>query len=507
MFNEKIFNSDRYQYTMSEVFMKTKKDKDKSVFNVFFRKSPHKNNWSIFAGGSEILELINTINNNTFSYDYKINFFSKVMNLSKDDEIVDKLSKLQFTGNIYMMKEGEIVFPNEPMITIEGPLIECQILEVPILSIINHQCLIATKASRIVRASKNISVSSFGSRRAHGPLSSIQGDKAAYIGGCNSVSNILTSYEYDINSSGTMAHSFIESYGSSSESEYNAFKDFVKYNNDGPNILLIDTYNVLKSGLKNAIKVFKEFDLENQNKPYGIRIDSGDLAYLSIRVKKEFIKNNLNNAKIILTNGLDEYLIKDLLEQIEYYIKQDENLKNYKVNDIVNGFGVGDAIACSKGDPCFGGVYKLSEINNTPVMKLSEDTIKIINPGKQQIYRIIQNDEFKADIIVRKKDDKIIKDIIDNKSITITDEQDRRKTTTFDKYKYKILLHLCVQNGDIINYDTNINNARKYFLNNLSQLSPEHKRLINPHIYKVDISNELYDLKKQTIKQIEDSFK
>ena len=392
MFNEILFNSDKYQYTMSKVYIETNKDKEKAIFNYFFRKAPDNNGWSVVSGISEVLDLINIINGNELTIDKRKELLSKI--LTNDDEIVEKLANMRFTGNIYAMKEGEIVFPNEPIIILDAPLVEAQILETPILSIMNHQCNIATKASRVVRAANGIPVSSFGSRRAHGPWASILGDKAAFIGGCGSISNIMTDYLYDIKCAGTMAHSFIESYTPPCKhSEYLAFKDFITHNNEGNNILLIDTYNVLKSGLPNAIKVFKEFNCEEQflqtGLIYGIRLDSGDLAYLSKKCRQALDDAGLYNAAIFVTNGLDEYLIKELLEQ----------------GAEIDGFGVGDAIATSKHNPCFGGVYKLVQLGEHPTIKLSEDTIKVINPGFQQVYRIYQNNEAKADLITLRDND------------------------------------------------------------------------------------------------------
>lgn len=487
MFKESLFNSDRYQYTMGKIFTKAGKDKEKAIFDVFFRKAPDGNGWAVVSGITEVLELIKIINSNEYTTVEKYEMFFKLLN---DKEYATQLSTLKFTGNIYTMREGEIAFPNEPIITLEAPLLEAQILETPILSIINHQMAVATKASRVTRAAKGIPVSSFGSRRAHGPWASIYGDKAAFIGGCDSISNIMTENKFGIPSIGTMAHSFIEAYGSTREGELKAFKDFVKYNSGNSNILLIDTYDVLKCGLPHAIQVFKEFELqkryEETGQVYGIRLDSGDLAYLSKKCRQALLEEDLRDARIMVTNGLDEYLIKDLFDQ----------------EAEVDGFGVGDAIATSKHNPCFGGVYKLAEINNEPVMKLSEDTIKIINPGFKQVYRIYKNNEPKADLIALREDN--INTILkNNESFTIRDEYDRFKQTTFkkDSYNIKELLIKTVENGEIKG-QFNIPIARQYYDYNISTFSIEHTRLTNPHIYKVDISDDLYDLKINTIKQL-----
>lgn len=502
MFKEALFNSDRYQYTMSKIHLKTGKDKSKAVFNFFFRKAPDGNNWAIVAGVNEFLNLIKTMNTDEYTQEEKIDIFKKILSGKNSDEneideICKKLATMKYTGNVYSMREGEIVFPNEPIITLEGPLVETQILETPLLSIMNHACLIATKASRIVRAAKGIPVSSFGSRRAHGPWSSILGDKAAYIGGCSSVSNIMTDYLYDIQCTGTMAHSFIESYAPpSKDNEYLAFKDFVQYNDEGNNILLIDTFDVLKSGLPNAIKVFKEFDLEKRyletGDGYGIRLDSGDLAYLSKKCREELNKNGLEHARIIVTNGLDEYSIKELLDQ----------------GAEADGFGVGDAIATSKHNPCFGGVFKLAQIDNIPTIKLSEDTIKVINPGFQNVYRIYQNSEAKGDLITLRENDSDLNKLLNAEELTIRAEFDKRQQTTFakDTYQYRELLLQVVKDGEILG-KFDVEKARAYRQEVLDSFSESCTRLLNPHIYKVDISNDLYDLKMKTIYDIENSLK
>lgn len=495
MFKEALFNSDKYQYTMSKVHFRTGKSKEKAIFNYFFRKAPDNNGWAIVSGVTEVLQLISIMNNDSYSYEEKYQLFNKIFK-NEDYDFVEELCKLKFTGNIYSMREGEIVFPNEPIIIIEAPLVEAQILETPILSIMNHQCNIATKASRVVRAAKGIPVSSFGSRRAHGPWASILGDKAAFIGGCSSGSNIMTDNLFDVPCTGTMAHAFIESYlPAGKQGEYLAFHDFIKYNGEkNPNILLIDTYNVLKCGIKNAIKVFEEFKLEERflqtGQTYGIRLDSGDLAYLSKKCREELDKAGFVNAKISVTNGLDEYLIKDLLEQ----------------GAKIDMFGVGDAIATSKHNPCFGGVYKLSQISGTPTIKLSEDTIKVINPGFQQVYRIYENNEAKADLICLRNNDKNAEQLKNNEDITIFAEFDKRQKTTFlsQQYSCKELLHKVVSEGEI-NYSYSSIESANYNKEVLNTISEEHKRLTNPHLYKVDISDDLYDLKMATIENIENS--
>lgn len=513
IFKESLYNTDKYQYTMAAIHSKSGKSNSWATFNFFTRKAPDGNGWFVVSGVNEVLELIKIINSYDYTRTERRKFFTKLFGDNLDVKFMEELVSMRFTGNIHAMMEGEIAFPNEPVITLEGPLNEVQILETPILSIMNHQCNVATKASRVYRAAhgrtisyrdgkeiesevKEIPVSSFGSRRAHGPWASIYGDKAAYIGGCANGSNLMTEYLTGVPSTGTMAHAFIEAYTpAGKEGEYKAFHDFVKYNDVTVNILLIDTYDILNCGIKNAIKVFKEFDLENKKGVYGIRLDSGDLSYLSKECRRLLDEAGLYHAKIFLTNGLDEYLIKDLFEQ----------------GVAVDGFGCGDAIATSKDNPCFGGVYKLAEIDGQPTMKMSNDIVKIINPGFHEVFRICsnKNGEFLADLMVREEDfDR--ERLLRGDEITITDEHDEFKKTTFPagSYTAKRLFHEAVIDGEVQDDFKNFTaaNAREFFLDNLSHLSKECKRLVNPHIYKVDLSDDLRILKLSTIENIKNNF-
>ncbi len=385
------------------------------------------------------------------------------------------------------MREGEIVFPNQPIITVEAPLIEAQVLETPILCIMNHQMAVATKASRVCRAT-NKPVSEFGSRRAHGPWAATFGAKAAIIAGCKSTSNILTSTLNSIPATGTMAHSYITSYGSSVEGEHRAFIDYIDTHKGENLILLIDTYDTLKCGLLNAIRAFKETGIDDNYAPgYGIRLDSGDLAYLSVKVREILDKHGLTNCKIFATNSLDEYLISDLERQ----------------GAKIDAYGVGDAIATSKEAPCFGNVYKLVQIGEEPVLKRSEDTIKLINPGFQITYRIIVEDNFEADVTCIRNDNTVLK-IETGATFTIYDEQDRFKFKTFEAgtYQFKILQKQVLQNGQICTPTYNIKEKRQYHSETLSHFNPSERRLINPHYYKADISEELRNIKLQILERI-----
>lgn len=485
----RVINSDRYQYTESDVFLNQNMQEKIAVFDVFFRKTED-GGFAVVSGISEVIELIEILNNT--SAEEKKKYFSEII---EEEELLEYLVNLEFRGDISAMHDGEIAYPFEPIVTIKAPLIEAKILETPILNILNHQMAVATKASRVTRAAKDIPVSSFGSRRAHGFDSAILGSKAAYIGGCSSHSNLVAEYRFGIKSLGTMSHSYIQSFGVGREAEKKAFDAFAKLRKTRKNnsiIFLIDTYNTLEIGIKNAIKVFKENNIDDSYKGiYGIRIDSGDLAYLSKKCRKLLDDAGLSKAKITLTNALDENLIKSLREQ----------------EACVDFFGVGDAIAVSKSNPCFGGVYKIAEINSKAVIKLSEDIIKITNPGEKEVYRIYEDNEAKADLIGLVKNDEDIKKLLSCDEITIRDEKNRYKETTFKKGTYSIrkLTKKFVKNGAILTETNQLNDVeycRNYYLDNLNNLARERKRLTNPHKYKVDLSEDLYKLKYKLINEI-----
>ena len=391
---------------------------------------------------------------------------------------------MKFTGNVYAMREGEIAFPTQPIITIEAPIIEGQVLETPLLSIMNHQMAVATKASRVTRSTTK-PVSEFGSRRAHGPWAAIHGGKAAFIGGCANTSNIISGINFGMASTGTMAHSYVTSFGCSIKGEYQAFNTYINTHKSEVLILLIDTYDTLRCGIKNAIKAFKDNGIDD-NYPYGygIRLDSGDLTYLSKQCRELLDNAGLKKCKIFATNALDEYLITELERQ----------------GCMVDCYGVGDAIATSKHNPCFGNVFKLVQVDDMPVLKRSEETIKLINPGFQITYRIIQNGRFKVDVTCLRGDE-LSTAIESNSTITVRDERDRFKSMTFEKgeYEFRALQEQIVRNGDIIYKDQTIQDKQAYYKDNLAHLDDSQKRLINPHYYKCDISDALYDLKYSLI--------
>jgi len=484
--------SDKYQYTMGKSFYDSGMKDQKAVFNLFYRKAPENNNWAVVSGTDEVIEMVSGLGNMDPS------FFEKFLPGEEYRDFRGYLSAMKFSGTIYAMREGEIAFPNQPIIIVEGPLIEAQVLETPMLCIMNHQMAVATKASRVCRAT-NRPVSEFGSRRAHGPWAATYGAKAAIIAGCSNTSNILAGALFDYGSTGTMAHSYVTSFGCSVEGEHKAFNTYIKTHKGEPIILLIDTYDTLKCGILNAMRSFRENGIDDSyTGGYGVRLDSGDLAYLSMECRRILDENGFKGCRIFATNSLDEYLITDLERQ----------------GACIDSYGVGDAIATSKAAPCFGNVYKLVQIDGQAVLKRSEDKIKLINPGFQITYRITVDDPskgeiFKADVTCL-RGDTLSAQIEAGETFTICDEYDRYKTKTFDKgaYKAEALQHKVVENGERCVPVHTLMEKKEYYNRTLSHFSPSERRLINPHYYKVDISDDLYNLKmgiiNRLIKEIKD---
>ena len=416
--------SDKYQYTMGKSYLECGKDKEIATFNLFYRKAPENNNWAVVSGTEEVIQMVQKLGTEPEE------FYEKFLPGDDYKEFRKYLSTMKFTGAVYCMREGEIAFPTQPIVTVVAPMIEAQVLETPMLCILNHQMAVATKASRVCRATDK-PVSEFGSRRAHGPWAAVYGGKAAQIAGCASSSNILTGAMNNVPSTGTMAHSFVTAYGSTVEGEHQAFCDYIRTHRGENIILLIDTYDTLKCGVKNAIRAFRENGIDDSYPGgYGVRLDSGDLAYLSQEVRSILDEHGLRKCKIFATNSLDEYLITDLERQ----------------GACIDSYGVGDAIATSKAAPCFGNVYKLVQIGDQPVLKRSEDKIKLINPGFQITWRISALDSskgnkidgyvFKADVTCL-RGDKMDLAIQKGETITVRDEYDSFKYKTFEAGTYE----------------------------------------------------------------------
>ena len=490
MLKDIAYCSDKYQYTMGKSFLDCGNENKTAVFNLFYRKAPENNNWAVVSGVDEVIEMVESLGGK------EPEFFEKFLPGEEYAEFRKYLSTMRFTGNLYAMREGEIVFPNQPVIIVEAPLVEAQVLETPMLCIMNHQMAVATKASRVCRAT-NKPVSEFGSRRAHGPWAAVYGAKAAIIAGCAGTSNILTGNIFDCGSTGTMAHSFVSSFGCTVEGEHKAFDAYIKTHLGENLILLIDTYNTLKCGLLNAIRTFKENGIDDDYPyGYGVRLDSGDLAYLSVEVRKILDENGLHNCKIFATNSLDEYLISNLERQ----------------GACIDCYGVGDAIATSKAAPCFGNVYKLVQLDGKPVMKMSEDRAKMINPGFQRTWRISKNypeELFKIDVTCL-RGDATDQAVSEGKTITLYDEIDRFKYKTLveGEYTAQPLQIQVMKDGKRCVEQRSLAEKKAFYNDRLSHFSQSERRLINPHFFKVDISDELLDTKlciiERLVKEIEE---
>lgn len=464
---------DFYELTMSNGYFINNLKDDIAVFDLFYRKNPDEAAYSIFVG---LEDIINYILNLHFD-DEDINYL-KSLNIFNDN-FLNYLRNFKFSGDLYAFKEGSIVYPNVPLVTVVAPLIDCQLLETALLATVNHETLIATKANRIVLASKGRSVSDFGARRAHNIDSALYGAKAAYIGGVNSTATTLAGQLFNIPVSGTMAHSWVMAF----DSEYEAFLSYAKLYPSNT-ILLIDTYDVINSGLKNAIKVAKDYLIPNGYKLKGVRIDSGDLAYLSKKTRKILDENGLNDTIIIASNSLDEYKISSLIEQ----------------GAKLDSFGVGENLITSKSDPVFGGVYKLAGIykNNVlePKIKISATLEKITNPSFKEVYRLY-NEENKAigDLLTLKNE------IIDENT-QIVDPLKPWKKIDLRQFKIKKMHHKIFEKGKLIYEIPSILDTRNYVRYQIdNELWDEEKRFVLPHTHYLDFSKALYDLKIKLIEE------
>ena len=464
--------TDLYQLTMMYGYYRTNTHRKQAVFDMFFRKPSEYSAYAIAAGLEQVIDYIKNLNFEEEDIQYldSLNLF--------DRGFLDQLRELRFTGDIYAVPEGTVVFPNEPILRVKAPLFEAQLIETAMLNIINHQTLIATKASRVVLAAQNDSVMEFGLRRAQGPDAGIYGARAAIIGGCSATSNVLTGQMFGIPVKGT--HS--PSWGMSFPDELTAFR---AYADAFPVscLLLVDTYNTLKSGIPNAITVFKELRAKGYE-PLGIRLDSGDLAYLTKKARVMLDEAGFPNAKITASNDLDEYLIWDLRAQ----------------GAKIDSYGVGTSLITSRGCPALGGVYKMSaevvEKVMVPKIKISENPEKITNPGYKKVVRIYNGGKKAvADLIMLEEEE-----IDTGKPLTIFDPVDTWKKMTLRNYTVKELLVPVFVNGECVYETPNLLDIQAYAKSELDTLWDEYKRLTNPHVFKVDLSQKLYDLKQKLLK-------
>lgn len=459
--------ADFYEFTMSNGYF-TKNKNEMAYFDVFFRKVPDHGGYAIMAGLEQIIEFIQNLKFDKEDIEYLRS--QKIFS----EEYLAYLANFKFTGDIWAIPEGTVIFPNEPLITVRAPLIEAQLLETMLLLIINHQSLIATKTSRIVKSAQGRPVMEFGARRAHGVSAAIYGARAAIIGGAVGTSCTLTAQKFDVPASGTMAHSWIQSF----DSEYEAFKTYAELYPHGCTFL-IDTYNTLESGLPNAIKVFNEVLKPQGIRPVAVRLDSGDLAYLSKKVRKILDEEGYPDCKICVTNSLEEHLITSLIEQ----------------GAMVDSFGVGENLITAKSDAVFGGVYKLVAMEKNgeivPKIKISENVEKITNPSFKKIYRFYSKDSnyALADVIMLKDEEE------PKGEYEIFDQHNTWKRKKLDNYYVKELQEKIFENGELIYQMPTLKEIAKYAEQQLGTLWEEVKRLKNPQKYYVDLSQKLYDLK------------
>ena len=470
--------TDLYELTMMQGYFKEKDANETVIFDMFYRTNPHGNGFAICAGLEQAIEYIKGLHFDESDIEYlrSLNIFA--------EDFLEYLSTFRFTGDIYAIPEGTVVFPRESLIKVIAPIMQAQLVETALLTIINHQSLIATKTERIVHAAKGDGVMEFGLRRAQGADAGTYGARAAMIAGCIGTSNVLCGKMFDVPVKGTHAHSWIMSF----PDELTAFRTYAKLYPSAC-ILLVDTYDTLKSGVPNAIKVFKE--MREAGIPltfYGIRLDSGDLAYLSKKAKKMLDAAGFPDAVISASNDLDEYLIDSLKVQ----------------GATINSWGVGTNLITAKDCPSFGGVYKLAAVKDKttgefiPKIKLSENAEKITNPGNKTIYRIYdkENGKIIADLIclVGEKFDT-------NNSLLLFDPQETWKKTLFapGSYTMRELLVPVFLNGECVYESPKVMDIQKYCKEELDTLWDESKRLVNPHTVHVDLSNELWQTKQKLL--------
>ena len=462
---------DFYELTMGNGYYRNGFYKRNVYFDVFFRNVPDGGGFAIAAGLEQIVEYIQQLH---FSDDDIAYLRGKGI---FDEGFLNYLKNFKFHGDIYAVPEGTPVFPGEPLLTVRAPAIEAQLIETYLLLEINHQSLIATKANRIVRAAQGRAVLEFGSRRAQGADGAVIGARAAYIGGVAGTACTLTDVLYGVPAGGTMAHSWVQMF----PTEYDAFKTYCELYPDNAT-LLVDTYNTLKSGVPNAIRAFKEILLPRCITNFAIRLDSGDISYLSKKARKMLDEAGLPNCKITASNSLDEYLIRDLMMQ----------------GAQVDTFGVGERLITSKSNPVFGGVYKLAAIeddegNIIPKIKVSENTAKITNPHFKRLYRLYDRESGKAIA-----DELTLRDeVIDpTKPHVIFDPNATWKTKELTDFTVRELQVPIFQNGELVYELPELNDIKAYCRQQIHTLWDEVKRFENPHTYYVDLSQKLWDVKR-----------
>lgn len=472
--------TDLYELTMMQGYFKNKSQNDTVIFDMFYRTNPLESGYAITAGLEQVIQYIKELHFDREDIDYlaSLSIF--------EQDFLDYLKEFKFSGSIYAIPEGTIIFPREPLVKVIAPIMEAQLIETAILNIINHQSLIATKTSRVCYAARGDGIMEFGLRRAQGPDAGIYGARAAMIAGCIGTSNVLCGQLFDVPVKGTHAHSWIMSF----QDEYTAFR---KYADLYPSacLLLVDTYDTLKTGIPNAIRVFTE--MREAGIPltyYGIRLDSGDLAYLSKKARKMLDNAGFQDAVISASNDLDEYLIDSLKAQ----------------GATITSWGVGTSLITSKDWSAFGGVYKLAAKMNedgefVPKIKLSENSEKITNPGNKKIYRIYEKEsgKIKADLVCLEEE------TFDEKEpLMLFDPLEPWKKTKLKAGTYslrELMLPIFIH-GECVYESPKVMDIRNYCQQELATLWDETRRLVNPHNIYVDLSKKLYTIKSNLLDQM-----
>ncbi|GAA0859197.1 nicotinate phosphoribosyltransferase [Clostridium baratii] len=461
---------DFYELTMGNGYFEKNIEDKIAYFDMYFRRVPDGGGYCIMAGVEQLIEYLSSLKftDDDINYLRSKNIFSEAF--------LQYLRNFKFSCDVWAVPEGNPVFPNQPLVTVRGPVVQAQFVETMILLTINHQTLIATKANRICRAAKGRTVMEFGSRRAQGYDGAIYGARAAMVGGCDSTACTIADQRFDIPAVGTMAHSWVQLF----DTEYEAFRTWAEVYPDNC-LLLIDTYNVLKSGLPNAIKVFDEVLKPQGKRPTGIRIDSGDITYLSKQCRKMLDDAGYSDCKIVVSNSLDEYIITDVLTQ----------------GACIDSFGVGERLITAKSEPVFGGVYKLVAVEKEgkiiPKIKISENNEKITNPGFKKTVRIFDKDSHKAIADLIMLHDEVIDESL---PLTIFHPIHTWKKKNITNYYVKDLMVKIFDNGRPMYNSPSVMEIREFSNLETEKLWPEVLRFENPHEYPVDLSDNLWSLKQ-----------
>ena len=467
---------DFYELTMGNGYFQTGLKDRICYFDVFFRKVPDGGGFAIAAGLEQIIEYIRDLH-----FDEEDLAYLRGKGVF-DEGFLEYLRTFRFTGDIWAVPEGTPIFPGEPILTVRAPAIQAQFIETFVLLTLNHQSLLATKANRIVRAAKGRPVSEFGSRRAQGSDGALLGARASYIAGCSATACTMADQRYGSPATGTMAHSWVQMF----PDEYTAFKTYCQLYPHAAT-LLVDTYNVLKSGVPNAIRAFQEVLLPQGITSCGIRLDSGDLAYLSRKAREMLDKAGLTQCKIVVSNSLDEYIIRDLLDQ----------------GAAIDAFGVGERLITAKSDPVFGGVYKLAAIEEedgtiTPKIKVSENPSKITTPHFKKVYRLFAKDTGKAEADYICVHDETVDQ---GQPLELFDPDATWKRKTLSNFQAVELLVPVFRGGELVYSLPSIEDSRDYCARQVDLLWDEVKRFEFPHNYYVDLSSRLWQIKQDLLKQ------